>query len=363
VYADWLQENGREPRAEFIRLQVEAAWPSGDARREEMATRAGQLLKAHAREWIAPFGWLSPGGEVEFLPVVPVPGESGGALQLNWTDPSPSIYGDPAAPYERTFDFHRGFLRAMYLEAEAVASAPSVGPAVGPLPQAFVGWHGTPATPDWAARLWPNFRRGLLSLPHSGWMFSYTNHEVGWLPQLADDAEVARGLVGLSVEGGSGVRDADVIRLLPQTPRLDMLRLTYWEWSPAVVAAMGRYGLNRRLRYFDFRNNANAAGPVPLLVTLAELARCGPWPELRSLYLDGLEGADAATAAVPTPGLFPSLKVLSLWGPGGTVAFFEALLANPALAHVERIEWFGFNHAGRAFAALAQKSGGRFVVR
>jgi uncharacterized protein (TIGR02996 family) len=27
VYADWLQENGQEARAEFIRVQVELAWP------------------------------------------------------------------------------------------------------------------------------------------------------------------------------------------------------------------------------------------------------------------------------------------------------------------------------------------------
>jgi uncharacterized protein (TIGR02996 family) len=54
VYADWLEENGRPERAEFIRLQCEAreycrAFPSLAAAR----TRASDLLRARRTEWEA----------------------------------------------------------------------------------------------------------------------------------------------------------------------------------------------------------------------------------------------------------------------------------------------------------------------
>src|SRR5215471_7840250 len=64
VYADWLQEHDQPERAEFIRVQIEAAnlrWD--DARWKELAERARQLLEVHGEEWIEPFRWLSPGGK------------------------------------------------------------------------------------------------------------------------------------------------------------------------------------------------------------------------------------------------------------------------------------------------------------
>src|SRR5215211_1107475 len=52
VYADWLEEQGRDERAEFIRVQV------GRARRPEwdgaqLRLREQELLKLHAEEWLA----------------------------------------------------------------------------------------------------------------------------------------------------------------------------------------------------------------------------------------------------------------------------------------------------------------------
>jgi uncharacterized protein (TIGR02996 family) len=52
VYADWLEENGRGERAEFIRLQCEA-WnlcPAYPTIREARA-RAAELLRAHGDRW------------------------------------------------------------------------------------------------------------------------------------------------------------------------------------------------------------------------------------------------------------------------------------------------------------------------
>lgn len=54
VYADWLDENGRPERAEFIRLQCERwnlcpAYPTV----AEARTRASELLRRHRAEWDA----------------------------------------------------------------------------------------------------------------------------------------------------------------------------------------------------------------------------------------------------------------------------------------------------------------------
>jgi uncharacterized protein (TIGR02996 family) len=54
VYADWLLENGREERAEFIRVQVELArLPAWDAARVPLRLREQKLLARHGEEWLA----------------------------------------------------------------------------------------------------------------------------------------------------------------------------------------------------------------------------------------------------------------------------------------------------------------------
>ncbi len=60
VYADWLQENGDEPRAEFIRVQC-ALEKLGPDRRKHRKQRVAlekyqkALLKKHKDVWLAPF--------------------------------------------------------------------------------------------------------------------------------------------------------------------------------------------------------------------------------------------------------------------------------------------------------------------
>jgi uncharacterized protein (TIGR02996 family) len=75
VFADWLQEHGDEERAEFIRLQIEAArLAADDKRRSSLVARATELEEKHGAVWLselpkvgridwlrAPGGWL--GGE------------------------------------------------------------------------------------------------------------------------------------------------------------------------------------------------------------------------------------------------------------------------------------------------------------
>jgi uncharacterized protein (TIGR02996 family) len=53
VYADWLQENGDEDRAEFIRFQIRlaAADPADEPNRWYLKARVKELLRLHLAEW------------------------------------------------------------------------------------------------------------------------------------------------------------------------------------------------------------------------------------------------------------------------------------------------------------------------
>jgi len=54
VYADWLEENGRAERAEFIRLQCEwASTAEDDPRRPHLKRRERQLLRKFKNLWLA----------------------------------------------------------------------------------------------------------------------------------------------------------------------------------------------------------------------------------------------------------------------------------------------------------------------
>jgi uncharacterized protein (TIGR02996 family) len=60
VFADWLEENGRTERAEFIRLQIERERrPVDDSERLQPGEREQALLAAHREEWLRPLpAWL-----------------------------------------------------------------------------------------------------------------------------------------------------------------------------------------------------------------------------------------------------------------------------------------------------------------
>ena len=78
IYADWLQENGDEDRAEFIRLQLERAqfspsrWVApvltsdNRIRYQQLRRRESDLLGRHRKDWLRPFKALMPGGSFEF---------------------------------------------------------------------------------------------------------------------------------------------------------------------------------------------------------------------------------------------------------------------------------------------------------
>jgi uncharacterized protein (TIGR02996 family) len=54
VFADWLQENGEEEQAEFIRLQIEIAGLPDGKKKLKKQEREKALLDAHGEEWAEP---------------------------------------------------------------------------------------------------------------------------------------------------------------------------------------------------------------------------------------------------------------------------------------------------------------------
>jgi uncharacterized protein (TIGR02996 family) len=52
VYADWLEEHGREERAEFIRLQIEVERDTAWSGRWERDKRIAELQRDHAARWL-----------------------------------------------------------------------------------------------------------------------------------------------------------------------------------------------------------------------------------------------------------------------------------------------------------------------
>jgi uncharacterized protein (TIGR02996 family) len=54
VYADWLEENGQDDRAEFIRVQIQRSrLPAWDAAQVRLRLREQALLQLHGEEWLA----------------------------------------------------------------------------------------------------------------------------------------------------------------------------------------------------------------------------------------------------------------------------------------------------------------------
>ncbi len=63
VYADWLEENGREDRAEFIRLQCQIArLAETEAEQIDLAERESALMGSHRTNWLAEVPAWSRGG-------------------------------------------------------------------------------------------------------------------------------------------------------------------------------------------------------------------------------------------------------------------------------------------------------------
>jgi uncharacterized protein (TIGR02996 family) len=78
IYADWLEDNGNQPRAEFIRAQCECArlFRAGKEIRQALDMRAkyADLLRKHEKEWVGEFpnkaqSWSFARGFIEYVAV------------------------------------------------------------------------------------------------------------------------------------------------------------------------------------------------------------------------------------------------------------------------------------------------------
>jgi uncharacterized protein (TIGR02996 family) len=72
VYADWLEENGRPERAELIRAQCELEHATGLQRRTPLRLRERELLARHGKEWAEPLAplveeWEFRRGFIEYV--------------------------------------------------------------------------------------------------------------------------------------------------------------------------------------------------------------------------------------------------------------------------------------------------------
>src|SRR5258708_4338317 len=54
ILADWLEDHDEEPRAEFLRVQLQLAQPGKHPRRRALRERELQLVTQHAAGWLAP---------------------------------------------------------------------------------------------------------------------------------------------------------------------------------------------------------------------------------------------------------------------------------------------------------------------
>jgi uncharacterized protein (TIGR02996 family) len=67
VYADWLQEHGDEPRADFIRLQIERErLTPADPQFPTVLRRERTLFAHHKARWLMPLQVMLPGASMKF---------------------------------------------------------------------------------------------------------------------------------------------------------------------------------------------------------------------------------------------------------------------------------------------------------
>lgn len=67
VFADWLEENGQDEWAEYIRVQIECeSLSKSDPRHKELSRKGRRILNKHKELWLLPFQELLPGCLVKF---------------------------------------------------------------------------------------------------------------------------------------------------------------------------------------------------------------------------------------------------------------------------------------------------------
>jgi uncharacterized protein (TIGR02996 family) len=352
AYADWLDEHGAaadRDRAEFIRLQIEAARGISDARRRKVVeTRCAELERTHRDQWLAPVGaaCANPRVAPEFRRGFV--GHIVGPID----DPRWVTAVLPLCPIESlSFRMH----------------------AASPFPDA-AAWAVAADSPalhrvqriDFASLPIP-LAQAFFPSPHLSGLRSV---RAGWVPAESMEAvarsPAAAGLRELRVSGGySTAPPGSCFRALlaGEWPALEELRVDRFEVNDARVrelaAACARWKL-RRLHVADHHEYLTAAGAraavevaltgAPGGIALGRLAvreePVEPPPAahelyLRGFYTDGDSLANWVRTTVP-PGRFDRLAITGCrMNASGAVA----LLAWEGLAHLVELDlsnnWIG----------------------
>jgi uncharacterized protein (TIGR02996 family) len=337
VYADWLDDHGDADRAEFIRVQVMAAWPSLDKGQRRILDRRGDDLLAQNEE-----AWRSA------LPVLE---------GVTWED------------------FSRGFVEAVFVEAPGVFldQAPVLF-AAAPVRRLRIGWvhaEGVSllARSPCLARIRelnlcenPGLgRAGVEALAGSPYLDGLTalllhNNALGdeAVACLAVSPHLG-GLLELYLSGNDlGDEGTTALGRATHLPRLTDLDLRDNQVSDAGVQALASEGRHDQMDTLYLVNNQIGAEGAEALAFTAEL------PRLVRLYLNynpiGDDGA-VAFAESPHRGALRELDLrhCDIGDRGG-----RALAASP---HLDRLEmlWLTGNRFGLDALTLLRRRFGQRV--
>jgi uncharacterized protein (TIGR02996 family) len=329
AYADWLQENGDEDRAEFIRVQIELArFPAEDdapemaERRLELETRESRLFSAHRKAWEKearlPRGGLLKGFEF-------------------WSE------------FERGFrDFPMGRVeRFVGANADLFRHHPvgtfDVGGITPPALEQFLslGWlsrirsarfsyGGMYANdpgdepPDWSPVFRSEALSGLRDLTLVRGSISAAKDTEGGLPALRTLA-----IQDWTRLGNAG-RLANVVKNLPHD-RLTSLEVGYGRWTPADYA---RLLDSPKLANLERLWVAPDGGGRKLL---QRLGKCAFWPRLRAINLSWASGA----AAKGLPDLPATANLRRVQLSASSMTELGTFAASPILRSVTSLSFLG----------------------
>ncbi len=302
IYADWLEENGDGPRAEFIRLQCQrASLDPDDHRSEALRTRERQLILTNRSAWLQGFpGWAKTG------------------------------------------QFHRGFwVPHLKLSGQGLLNRPAADFALAPLWSLSLAWtHGL------AERLAACEK--LLAFRSLDLKAVAVHRDL--IPALAASPFLRH--VQVLTLGPRLAGDDDVRRLAASASltNLEVLSLDDFGVGAAGVEALVESPSLARLTDLSLnRNPVGAAG-----ARLIGQASC--WGRLRSLYLAQASLGSSGVAALAAGSILTGLRTLDLSHNGITDSGAEALALSPTLAKLE-VLWLRGNRIGpagaRALAATA----------
>jgi uncharacterized protein (TIGR02996 family) len=271
IYADWLEEHGDLPRAEFIRVQCELArLPQDDeVRRPTLQEREWTLLFTHAKEWLAELPALEG---------------------IKWDEEVPIGRGNLVPCFER------GFVSAVLADdEEAFQKQAEILFRTAPIKELRFNHR----VEDLEVLLACPALERLTSLGMSATLDPTRVARLAGCPQLS-------GLTKLDLSFNE-LRDESVQLLIdsPHLTRLTDLELGSNDIGAAGIRSLSTSPLHGRLQYLGLAGNRiGDAGAADLL----------SWPNLTGLMLNGNEIGPAWIAGLVDSPLIACLRSLFLDG-------------------------------------------------